>query len=92
MIKARIKNAKIMLTYGGGSIKKNGVYNQVTDALNGFEIFDMLGRKVETLMNREQDAGNYSITFDASKLSSGIYFYSLSSGSFVQTKKIIVLK
>ena len=56
------------------------------------EIYDALGRLVEELVNRYFSAGNYSVGFDASKLSSGIYFYRLTSGSFTQMKKAVLLK
>ncbi len=56
------------------------------------KVYDILGREVETLVNKEQPAGNYKITFNASHLSSGIYFYTLIAGEFVQTNKMILLK
>ncbi len=56
------------------------------------EVYDMLGRDVATLIHKKQQPGNYEVTFDASKLSSGVYFYKLTSGSFVETKKMIFLK
>jgi len=56
------------------------------------KIFNVLGEEVGQLVNEYKNIGSYSVNFDASKLSSGIYFYSLSSGSFMQTKKMIVLK
>ena len=56
------------------------------------KIYDVLGSEVTTLVNKKQTAGNYSINFDASKLTSGIYFYKLSVGNFVQTKKMILIK
>ncbi len=56
------------------------------------KIFDILGREISTLVNEEKQPGNYEVTFDASKLSSGIYFYTLQSGSFVETKKMILIK
>jgi hypothetical protein len=56
------------------------------------EIFDVLGRKIETLMNKEQIPGNYKIYFDGSKFSSGIYFYRITAGNFIQTKKMILIK
>lgn len=59
-------------------------------------VFDVLGREVATLVNKEQPAGNYKVTFNATQLSSGIYFYRISAtgeaGSFIQTKKMILLK
>ena len=56
------------------------------------KVFDVLGREVATLVNKEQSTGNYSVIFDASFLSSGIYFYTLRAGNFIQTKKLILLK
>jgi 1,4-alpha-glucan branching enzyme len=56
------------------------------------KVYDILGSEVATLVNQRQGAGNYSVTFDASNLTSGIYFYRLQSGSFVETKKMVFLK
>lgn len=56
------------------------------------KVFDVLGREVATLVNNEYAAGNYSVDFNAAGLSSGIYFYRLESGSFVQTNKMILIK
>jgi hypothetical protein len=55
-------------------------------------IFDLSGSEVATLVNQSQPAGNYIIEFDASHLSSGIYYYQLNAGNFSQTKKLILLK
>jgi hypothetical protein len=57
-----------------------------------FKIYDVLGNKISTLVNEEKPAGSYEIEFDATGLSSGIYFYKLQAGSFVETKKMILLK
>ena len=56
------------------------------------KVYDLLGQEVETLVNTEQTVGVYQIQFDASTLSSGIYFYKLQAGNFVSTKKMILLK
>jgi len=56
------------------------------------KVFDVLGKEVVTLVNEEKPAGNYEINFDASGLSSGIYFYKLSTGTFMETKKMILLR
>jgi len=56
------------------------------------KVTDILGRQVAELVNEEKPHGNYTVSFDAAKLSSGIYFYTLSSGKFFQTKKMILLK
>lgn len=55
-------------------------------------VYDILGREVATLVNQNLLPGNYEVDFNAEKLSSGIYFYKLSSGSFVETKKMILLR
>jgi len=53
----------------------------------------MLGREIQTLVNVFQQADSYSVNFDASELSSGIYFYKLQVGSdFVATKKMMFLR
>ncbi len=56
------------------------------------KVYDVLGREIKTLVNEIKSPGTYKITFDASELSSGIYFYRLTSGSFTQTRKMILMK
>ena len=56
------------------------------------KVFDLLGKEVATLVNKEKPAGSYSVDFNASKLSSGVYFYRMKAGSFVETKKLILMK
>ena len=55
-------------------------------------ILNSIGEEIAILVNEEQDKGYHKVEFDGSKLSSGVYFYSLRSGSFVQTRKMILLK
>ena len=55
-------------------------------------VYDLLGREVTTLVNENKPAGNYDIKFDGSKLGSGVYFYKMQAGNFVQTKKLILIK
>ncbi len=55
-------------------------------------IYDLLGNKVETLVNKEQTAGVYNYEFNANKLASGVYFYRIKAGNFVQTKKFVLMK
>ena len=55
-------------------------------------IYDMLGRKVSTLVNEKLQPGTYEVTFDGSNLSSGIYFYQFKTDKFSETKKLILLK
>jgi hypothetical protein len=56
------------------------------------KVYDILGREVVTLVNEEQPAGNYEVEFNSKAISSGIYFYTLQAGSFISTKKMILLK
>ena len=56
------------------------------------KVFDLLGSEIATLVNTEQNAGHYEVYFDASGLSSGIYLYTIKSGSFVQTRKMLLMK
>ncbi len=55
-------------------------------------VYDVLGRKVETLVNERKSPGNYEIKFNAGKLNSGIYYYELKTGDFHKIKKMILLK
>ena len=56
------------------------------------KIFDMSGKEVMTLVNEVKTAGYYSVNFNGASLSSGIYFYTIQSGSFVSTKKMTLIK
>lgn len=55
-------------------------------------IYDAIGRKIKTLVNREQTAGSYYVNFDSENLSSGIYFYKLEAGSFTESKKMLLAR
>ncbi len=56
------------------------------------KVFDVLGREIRTLVNENKNVGNYEVSFDASALTSGIYFYQLKSGNYSATKKLVLLK
>jgi hypothetical protein len=60
------------------------------------KVYDILGREISTLVNEEQSAGNYKVTFNGVNLPSGVYFYRLSANgkanNFVETKKLVLLK
>ena len=56
------------------------------------KVYDMLGREVATLVNETKSAGNYTATFNATKLPSGVYFYRLQAGTYSNTKKLLLLK
>jgi photosystem II stability/assembly factor-like uncharacterized protein len=55
-------------------------------------VYDMLGREISTLVNEKMQPGTYEVTFDGSNLPSGAYFYRLTSGNFVETKKMLMIK
>ena len=56
------------------------------------EVYDLLGRKVVTLLDRRVPAGYHEVSFDASFLTSGVYIYRLMAGSFSKTRKMMVMK
>ncbi|MCZ7602035.1 MAG: T9SS type A sorting domain-containing protein [Melioribacteraceae bacterium] len=55
-------------------------------------VYDILGREIKTLVNEVKAPGTYEVTFNASQLASGVYFYRLQSGSFIKTKKMVLLR
>jgi photosystem II stability/assembly factor-like uncharacterized protein len=56
------------------------------------KVYDVLGKVITTLVNEEKPAGNYEVEFNASNLSSGVYFYRLQAGSYVEIKKMMLMK
>ncbi|MBI4547587.1 MAG: T9SS type A sorting domain-containing protein [Ignavibacteriae bacterium] len=56
------------------------------------KVYNVLGEEVATLVNEKKEAGRYEVEFDGSKLASGVYFYRLQAGQFVETKKLILLR
>jgi hypothetical protein len=63
-----------------------------TEGFVSLKVYVVLGREVATLVNARMTAGNHNITWDASDFPSGVYFYRLTAGSFIQTQKMLVLK
>ena len=55
-------------------------------------IYDLTGRVVESLVNRQLSRGRYKVTIDGNRLSSGVYFYRLTSGDYFNTKKFVLIK
>jgi len=56
------------------------------------KVYDVLGNEVATLVNGEKPLGNYEVEFNANSLASGIYFYQLKAGKFIETKKMVLMK
>jgi len=73
------------------AIAKNGKW-KMENSLVTLKVFNINGKEVGTLVNETQTPGTYEVSFDASSLPSGIYYYKLTAGSFTDVKKMIVLK
>ena len=67
-------------------------YHLPASSIVNIRVFDMLGREVATLMDGQQTSGDHSITFNATNLTSGMYFYSIQAGEFSQTRKMMLVK
>lgn len=61
-------------------------------ALTELKVYDILGNEVATLVNEQKEPGYYEVEFNASNYASGVYIYRLQAGSYVSTKKMMVLK
>ncbi len=75
-------------------MEDQNLYQEETYKIIGacYEVFNTLGERVGVLASEELSAGTYNYKWDASNLTSGIYFYILQAGDFIQTKKMILLK
>ena len=72
---------------------KTGVRFQVSGVSDvKITVYDLLGREVAVLVNERKPAGSYEVSFDGSGLASGVYFYRLNAGAFVQSKRMILIK
>ena len=67
-------------------------YQLPVKTLVTLKVYDIIGREVAALVNEQQNAGIYDVTFDGSRLASGVYFYRIQAGTFTQTKKFVLLK
>ncbi|MBK9332950.1 MAG: T9SS type A sorting domain-containing protein [Ignavibacteria bacterium] len=67
-------------------------YSVPVSGIVTLKIYNIQGREVFTLVNTNQDAGRYEVNFNASDMSSGIYFYTISAGDFTQTRRMVLLK
>jgi hypothetical protein len=81
-------NPTTMITF----VVPTSVGTGTTKILITLKVFDMLGREVATLVNEEKEPGQYQVTFDGSRLASGVYFYKLSAGKFMEVKRMILAK
>ena len=67
-------------------------YSVAASGFVSLKVYDIVGRETAVLVDEHKPAGTYSLKFDASKLSSGMYFYRLIAGGFIETRKMILLK
>jgi len=61
-------------------------------AFTTLKVYDITGREIQTLVNEPLQPGTYEVTFDGTNLASGIYFYQLKAGEYIETKKLVLLK
>ena len=67
-------------------------YSIPSESFVELKVYDVLGKEVSVLVSGQVNAGFYEIEFDATTLPSGIYFYKLQAGDFVETKKMVLMK
>jgi len=70
----------------------NIVFSVPSQLFVSLKVYDILGNEVETLLSEDMFEGNYSVKFDGSKFTSGVYFYKLQAGEIVKVRKMILLK
>ena len=68
------------------------VYDLPTASVVGLKVYNLLGQVVATLADGKQNAGRHTVTFDASRFTSGVYFYQITAGNFVSVKKMVLVK
>jgi hypothetical protein len=67
-------------------------YTLAADQFVSLKVYDVLGREVATLVNQVMNAGSHKVSFNASSLSTGLYFYTINAGDFTSTKKMMLIK
>ena len=77
---------------GVNQVQVNDEIGRTFAGLVTLKVYDVIGREVATLVNEQQKADYYKVTLDASRFASGVYFYRLQAGNFVDTKKLLLLR
>ncbi|MEO8232381.1 MAG: T9SS type A sorting domain-containing protein, partial [Ignavibacteriota bacterium] len=67
-------------------------YSIPSDNFVTIKLYDVLGNEVITLVNEQKQAGRYEMLFNASNIATGVYYYQINSGTFAQTRKLMLLK
>jgi hypothetical protein len=82
-----------VIKYTVGGIRSQGLGISVgTRHAVSLRVYDLLGREVATLVNEKKNAGTYEVTFDASRLPSGVYIYRLSAEGRVEARSMLLLR
>ncbi|CAN5428041.1 hypothetical protein BH23BAC3_BH23BAC3_28240 [soil metagenome] len=77
---------------GSSSWKKNPSLSEQVDDPEYIQDYDLMGRSVQTLVDGQLSAGSHQVTFDAGRLSSGVYLYRLDTVGFTATRKMMLVK
>jgi flagellar hook assembly protein FlgD len=77
-----------VINYQLPASRQGGTINNVVN----LKVYAALGKEVATLVNEKQNAGSYSVEFNGEGLPSGVYYYKLEAGDFVETKRMVLLK
>ena len=83
---------KIKYTIPSATLRWQSHRQAQGDILVSLKVFDVLGNEVASLVNETQQPGTYEVEFNADKLSSGVYYYQLQAGDFVENKKMVLLQ
>jgi len=67
-------------------------YELAVSGLVSLKVYDVLGNEVKTLIDKKQNSGKYEVTFNGNNIHSGVYFYKLITGDFIETRSMILLK
>jgi hypothetical protein len=94
LMSARLEGTMACTTCHGKVVDaiQNISFTLPSENLVRLEVFSLIGQRVATLVNDRRLAGTYTVTFDASHLPSGVYFYKLTAGTFMQTKQMTLIK
>lgn len=88
-----VKSFELVQNYPNPFNPATTIRYQVPNASNvSLKVYNMMGQEVATLVNGMKEAGNHTITFDGTKLASGVYLYQINAGSFQDVKKMILMK
>jgi hypothetical protein len=76
----------------GSGVREAGIRGQGPGVRVKLTVYDLLGREVAVLVNEKRAAGSYEVSFDGSGLASGVYIYRLTAGTFIQSRKMVLIK